>query len=885
MMMMMVAMESPPPPPLDNGVRQTQTTTTTTDDSDDHHCLETSKRSFSACTLSLTDSDRSYSSTSTSTTNDQQFSTGYFERKSYRPFRSNEEYLIAMKEDLAEWLNTLYGLDLTCDNFLQRLETGVILCQHANSVLRKAREWRMLNDGNANANATNNGYSSLLSLQSFNSATNSSSSSSTAMNSDIAIINDHQQQQHWSSNDNRQMVPIKLNALPGTFQSRDNVANFIEWCRRIQIHECLLFETEDLVGRKNEKSFILCLLEVARYGAKFGVLAPTLVQFEQEIDQEIEKDQQQQQQQNMGHSQIPYMIQQKHPSGYDIGCNIDDDDDDTIPSQPQQQIINNDLESLHEKVVNLLSRCTCPVQFYLEHLSEGKYRIGDTRTLIFVRILRNHVMVRVGGGWDTLEHYLEKHDPCRCRFGHHRNTGSARVSLPYSSSNLNHVTPVHQRNQSQQQPQSITMQVTLDRPDSSIRFGGNHHQHSSPIAARRLFVGQQQQRSNHHGLMAASNHRPMVIVDQTTKTTPIPAIRRRQQQTSQQQQLLQQQPAITNRLRRQSIENDKISTIKNQSNNNRLNGRFIPATTNKSSLSSSLLTPAHKTKSTSICSLVSSGSGGGGSRIPTPSSSSNHNIYLACSGQTTTTGSVDQNGSSKSKSTTLQNKIQNRHQQQLQSATPMRRYNGGGGGGGYNKLNKSTYDLSASRSMVNDHHSPSLLSSNKVPNGHHHQYDGGRHRNNGNSSSSLPRTRSIATIAATSTTATAAAASAATLSQSNSKKRSNDVDLTAGTTTKMIIGKKQPQQHGGSITSLNSAGSTECGTTSSGSSNGSLNEQQQQQQSSKANQKIQQSNGLQQPNVSTTTKYIDATKTITKPGSSGSGSSLVQVCSWIERNH
>ena len=100
------------------------------------------------------------------------------------------------------------------------------------------------------------------------------------MNSDIAI-NDHQQQQQqqqWSSNDNRhQMVPIKLNALPGTFQSRDNVANFIEWCRRIQIHECLLFETEDLVGRKNEKSFILCLLEVARYGAKFGMCFSSLV--------------------------------------------------------------------------------------------------------------------------------------------------------------------------------------------------------------------------------------------------------------------------------------------------------------------------------------------------------------------------------------------------------------------------------------------------------------------------------------------------------------------------------------------------------------------------------------------------------------------------------
>ena len=33
------------------------------------------------------------------------------------------------------------------------------------------------------------------------------------------------------------------------------------------------------------------------------------------------------------------------------------------------------------------------------------------------QILRNHVMVRVGGGWDTLQHYLDKHDPCRCRTG------------------------------------------------------------------------------------------------------------------------------------------------------------------------------------------------------------------------------------------------------------------------------------------------------------------------------------------------------------------------------------------------------------------------------------------------------------------------------------
>lgn len=95
-------------------------------------------------------------------------------------------------------------------------------------------------------------------------------------------------------------------------------------------------------------------------------------------------------------------------------------------------------------------------------VSEGKYRIGDTKVLIFVRvsmtksrflytymyiaypdlvfyvyhlqILRSHVMVRVGGGWDTLSHYLDKHDPCRCR-AQHRSSITARLLPRNSSSN------------------------------------------------------------------------------------------------------------------------------------------------------------------------------------------------------------------------------------------------------------------------------------------------------------------------------------------------------------------------------------------------------------------------------------------------------------------
>lgn len=29
--------------------------------------------------------------------------------------------------------------------------------------------------------------------------------------------------------------------------------------------------------------------------------------------------------------------------------------------------------------------------------------------------MRKHVMVRIGGGWDTFDHYITKHDPCRTK--------------------------------------------------------------------------------------------------------------------------------------------------------------------------------------------------------------------------------------------------------------------------------------------------------------------------------------------------------------------------------------------------------------------------------------------------------------------------------------
>ncbi|NXA54116.1 GA2L2 protein, partial [Nothocercus julius] len=255
--------------------------------------------------------------------------------QSIRPYKSSEQYLYAMKEDLAEWLKELYGLDIEAGTFMKVLETGAALCAHANNVTHVAAAFARACPERARR----------LRLPATGVTCNDAAQS-------------------------------------GTFQARDNVSNFIRWCRReMDIKEVLMFETEDLVLRKNEKNFVLCLLEVARRASRFGMSAPTLVQMEEEIEEELRQEL------DLPPGEAP------------------------LPRPPRRP---QDLQNLDQMVQRLVSRCTCPVQFPMIKMSEGKYRVGDSSTLIFVRILRSHVMVRVGGGWDTLQHYLDKHDPCRC---------------------------------------------------------------------------------------------------------------------------------------------------------------------------------------------------------------------------------------------------------------------------------------------------------------------------------------------------------------------------------------------------------------------------------------------------------------------------------------
>ncbi|VDN12960.1 unnamed protein product [Dibothriocephalus latus] len=169
------------------------------------------------------------------------------------------------------------------------------------------------------------------------------------------------------------------------FWVRENIASFLKWCRSVGFPDSILFETEDLVSKRHLRSVIICLLEVARLGSKFGMEVPKIIHLEKQIDAELAAERR----------GLP-KPQQK-----------------VKPSTPNYNSPSVDMHSVDEAVQEMLAECTCNPPFSMVCVSEGRYVFGGSDTPVFVRLLRGQVMVRVDDDWDTLKHFLQQHDECR----------------------------------------------------------------------------------------------------------------------------------------------------------------------------------------------------------------------------------------------------------------------------------------------------------------------------------------------------------------------------------------------------------------------------------------------------------------------------------------
>ena len=163
------------------------------------------------------------------------------ERRQAELEEKEKEALLAIKEDLVKWLTMLLEDSITAESFMDDLRSAVPLCKLAKLIQAAAAE-------DLKQPATGREPRPHPTIP------------TTEIQCDSSVATNFHK-----------------------FRAMSNAASFIDWCKKVEgVH--IVFESEGLVGKKDERSVILCLLDLARVADKLGMTPPELVKMEREID-------------------------------------------------------------------------------------------------------------------------------------------------------------------------------------------------------------------------------------------------------------------------------------------------------------------------------------------------------------------------------------------------------------------------------------------------------------------------------------------------------------------------------------------------------------------------------------------------------------------------
>eukprot|EP00045_Choanoeca_perplexa_P017226 m.247222 g.247222 ORF g.247222 m.247222 type:complete len:1540 (-) comp17481_c0_seq1:1123-5742(-) len=167
-------------------------------------------------------------------------------------------------------------------------------------------------------------------------------------------------------------------APPGSKDAKSNIRAFIEWARGLGLERPDVFATPDLTHDMDPEKVLEGMLRVARRTRSLPL--PDSVMRER----------------------APFQPERKKKR------------------QPKyRQVKGDEVDERVAEVLNFVPQ----MKTKLKRVAKGKYRLAEEQKLLLMRVLRDRVLVRVGGGWEELQAFLEH----KAKFGRHRNQDPNRV--------------------------------------------------------------------------------------------------------------------------------------------------------------------------------------------------------------------------------------------------------------------------------------------------------------------------------------------------------------------------------------------------------------------------------------------------------------------------